>query len=93
MSQDVTDNSARNRFELALPGGIAFADYEHRGGRVIITHVETPPALRGQGSAGRLMQGIVDLLVTQAQGVKITPICSYAVTWFDKHPQHQDLLA
>ncbi len=91
MSQDVTDNSALSRFELALPGGVTFADYERRDGRVIITHVETPPVLRGQGAAGQLMQGIVDWAGTHQ--AHLTPICSYAVAWFDKHPQHKDLLA
>ena len=90
MSQDFTDNSTLNRFELALPGGIAFADYERRADRVIITHVETPPALRGQGAAGQLMQGIVAW--AGAHQARLTPVCSYAVAWFDKHPQHAQLL-
>ncbi len=87
----VTDNVERRRFELAEQGQVAFADYRREAGRLLIPHVEAPMALRGGGTAGRLMEGVV--AHARAEGVKIVPICSYAAAWLRRHPEHGDLLA
>ena len=54
------DNPARSRFELVEDGLTAFATYRRYGALLVIPHVEAPPALRGKGAAGRLMEGLVD---------------------------------
>ncbi|HEY1708409.1 MAG TPA: GNAT family N-acetyltransferase [Rhizomicrobium sp.] len=87
----VTDNPERSRFELVEQGLTAFANYRRRDDVVIIPHVESPPALRGKGTADRLMQGIV--AKARADGFKIAPWCSYAAAWFRRHPENKDLLA
>lgn len=86
----VIDNRNRNRFELEENGETAFANYHRNGLHVVIPHVESPPALRGKGTAGRLMEGIVE--IARAEGLRITPTCSYAFTWFHRHPQAQDVM-
>lgn len=86
----VTDNARLNRFELVEQGAVAFADYRREGGRLVIPHVETPPALRGHGVAGRLMEGVV--AHARAEGLKITPVCSYAAAWLRRHREHTDLV-
>jgi len=87
----VIDNKDRQRFELEEAGEIAFANYRRAGAQVTIPHVESPPALRGTGTAGRLMEGIVAL--ARAEGFKVTPTCSYAAAWFRRHKDAQDVLA
>ena len=91
----VVDNAARQRFELAVQGQIAIADYrriERDGVAVlVIPHVETPPALRGGGVAGRLMAGIA--AIARARAEKIVPSCPYAAAWFRRHPEEMDLVA
>jgi predicted GNAT family acetyltransferase len=87
----VIDNKDRQRFELEEAGEVAFANYRRAGARVTIPHVESPPALRGTGTAGRLMEGIVAL--ARAEGFKVTPTCSYASAWFRRHREAQDVLA
>jgi uncharacterized protein len=89
MSGEVVDNSALSRFELTEQGLTAFADYRLHGDRVVIPHVEAPPALRGQGTAGRLMAGL--LQIVRARGQKVVPVCPYAVAWLKRHPDYQDL--
>lgn len=91
MTQAFSNNRARSRYELVEAGQIAFADYRISGGRMYIDHVESPVALRGAGTAGRLMQAVADDV--RAQGLKITPICSYAAVWLRRHPETHDLLA
>lgn len=88
---EVTDNTARQRFELEVDGQIVFADYRRQGSVVIVPHVEAPPALRGTGASGRLMEGVLARL--RARGEKIVPTCSYAAAYIRRHPEHHDLLA
>ena len=54
----VRDNKALSRFELDVSGGVAFANYRRTPSAVIITHTETPRALRGQGLASELVAGV-----------------------------------
>ncbi len=89
-TQAVQDSPERSRFELPVGGLLAFADYRLADGRLTITHVETPEALRGSGVASRLMQGVVD--AARSRGLKVAPVCPYAVAFFKRHPESQDLL-
>jgi predicted GNAT family acetyltransferase len=83
LSALVVDNVQRQRFELATQGSIVFADYQLRSGQILITHVDTPPALRSRGLASILMRGLVDQ--ASKRGLKIIPICSYAQDWMQKN--------
>jgi predicted GNAT family acetyltransferase len=89
MDQAVSDNSERQRFELPVGDQVVFADYRRRDSHLSITHVEAPVSLRGSGAAGRLMQGMLDLI--RAEGLKVTPLCSYARAWMQRHPEYDDL--
>ena len=87
----ITDNTERRRFELEEQGQTAFADYRLNGDTVVLPHVEAPPALRGTGAAGRLMEGVVEH--ARDRELKLLPVCSYAVAWLRRHPEHGDLIA
>ncbi len=82
---DVTDNAAASRFELTENGHLAYADYRRDTGRLIIDYVFSPPELRGQGTAGRLMAGLA--ASAAAQGETIVPVCGYAAAWLRRNPQ------
>ena len=85
------DNAERGRFELTEQGLTAFATYRLDQDRVAIPHVEAPPALRGQGTAGRLMTGLLEII--RDRGQKVVPICPYAIAFIKRHPEFQDLVA
>ncbi|WP_246180027.1 GNAT family N-acetyltransferase [Microvirga thermotolerans] len=96
MTQDighagVRDNPARRRFELEIDGQVVFADYDRSGTRLVIRHVEAPPALRGTGAAGALMRGVAE--IARSEGCTIVPLCSYAGAWLRRHAEYHDLLA
>jgi len=86
----VTDNTARERFELEEGGHLAYAAYRRTPGELTIPYVEAAPELRGKGTAGRLMEGVVEH--ARAHELKITPICGYAVAWFQRNPNARDVL-
>jgi predicted GNAT family acetyltransferase len=84
------DNKDRSRFELEEDGHLAWAEYRIRDGKYLIPHVEADPALRGTGTAGRLMQQIV--AHARIEKLVIVPRCSYAQAWFERHPEAEDVL-
>jgi predicted GNAT family acetyltransferase len=86
---DVRDNKDRNRFELDVGNAIAFANYRRTPSAVIITHTETPPALRGRGIASDLVKGALELV--RADGRKVIAGCGFVVDYLRKHPEFADL--
>ncbi|MHC1943364.1 N-acetyltransferase [Bradyrhizobium sp. UFLA06-06] len=85
----VRDNRDQNRFELDTEGGLAFANYRRTPAAVIITHTETPRALRGRGIASELVKGALELI--RADGRKVIAGCGFVVDYLDKHPEYADL--
>jgi hypothetical protein len=84
----VRDNKSLSRFELDVEGAVAFADYRLAPGTVIITHTETPRALRGRGIASQLVQGALERI--RDDGLKVVAGCSFVVDYLRKHPQIGD---
>jgi predicted GNAT family acetyltransferase len=91
MTDKVVDNAARQRYELQLDGGVAFIDYIAAGNVRTLTHAEVPVSMRGGGIAGRLTSGALDL--ARSQGLQVVPRCPYVVTYIDRHPEYQGLVA
>jgi len=56
---------------------------------VTINHTFVDDSLRGQGIAGKLLEAVVDTLKTENK--KAYSTCSYASTWFKKHPEYDYL--
>lgn len=82
----VRDNKAQRRFELDVEGAVAFANYRLTPSAVIITHTETPAALRGQGVASQLVEGALALI--RSDGRKVIAGCSFVADYLRKHPEH-----
>ncbi len=91
MSDTFRDNESASRYELVEEGQLAWADYRRAPGRLIIDHVESPIALRGKGTAGRLMTAVAS--EARKASVKITPICGYAASWLQRSKDFSDLVA
>lgn len=70
---------------------LAEVTFPAREGVATIDHTFVDASLRGQGVAGQLLQAAADTL--RARGLKARPVCSYAVRWFEQHPEQADLLA
>lgn len=87
----VRDNPALQRFELDVGGATAFASYRLAGNSVVITHTETPLALRGRGIATRLVQGALGLI--RGRGRTVVAGCSFVADYLDQHPEWDDVKA
>lgn len=66
---------------------VTFPDIDEN--TVDINHTFVDDSLRGQGVAGELMERAAEQLQTQNKKVMLT--CSYAVKWFEKHPEYNHL--
>ena len=87
----VRNNREQRRFELDVEGQVAFANYRETPQAVIITHTETPRALRGRGIASELVQGALEMI--RADGHKVIAGCGFVMDYLSKHPEYRDLMA
>jgi uncharacterized protein len=90
MATSVRDNGKKSRFELDVGDEIAFADYRLTPKAVVITHTETPRALRGRGIASELVKGALELIRTD--GRKVIAGCGFVADYLRKHPEYADLM-
>lgn len=87
------DAPGHGRYVIRLPGGHeAEMTFRKIGTETIaIDHTYTPPEFRGRNIAAMLMErSIAD---ARRDGIRIRPVCSYAVAQFRRHKEWQDLLA
>src|SRR3954471_22563822 len=84
----IRQNSVLHRFEMDVPGGMAFAVYRLADGVMTFTHTEVPVALRGRGIGSQMMDGV--LRNVRAQGFKVVPRCSFVADFIARHPAYAD---
>ncbi len=56
---------------------------------VNINHTYVDSSLRGQGVANKLVKVLAEHL--RKNNLKAVATCSYAVDWFDNHPEYDDV--
>lgn len=91
MTVEREDGPIRGRYFITLsPDAEAEMTFRKgENGTLIIDHTGVPPAFEGRGIAGKLMQRAID--DARKQKFKITPVCSYVVAQFRRHPEWADL--
>jgi predicted GNAT family acetyltransferase len=82
----------KGSFFLEIEGKrLATMDYVMAGADLlIIEHTEVDNSLRGQGIGKKLLEKMVDY--SRAKGVKVRPLCSFAVAVLSRKPEWQDIL-
>jgi uncharacterized protein len=90
MADDVSDNTAKSRYELNVDGHIAFVDYRLRPDRIQLVHTEVPPELGGRGVGSRLARGTLDAV--RKHGLKADIRCDFLAAYIQKHPEYADLV-
>lgn len=58
--------------------------------RVDINHVYVDESLRGQGIASNMMLEAYNFI--KKKGLLIVAKCPYAISWFKKHQEYQDIV-
>ncbi len=57
---------------------------------VVVDHTYVDPSLRGQGIASQLMKEVYNHC--KKSGYKVVAKCAYAVVWFKKHQEFNDII-
>lgn len=86
-------DDAGGRYAIALgDGSEAEMTFRRTAPDIIaIDHTFVPPAWRNHGLAERLVRRAVE--DARENGFRITPVCSYVVAQFRRHPEWADLKA
>lgn len=87
MTVEREDGPTRGRYVIKLsPDAEAEMTFRKgENGTIIIDHTGVPPAFEGRGIAAILVQFAID--DARKQKFKITPVCSYVVAQFRRHPE------
>ena len=75
----------RGRFEASLDGRHGHLQYRVQPGVMTIVHTEVDPALEGRGVAGALVRAALDQ--ARANALKVDPVCDYARSYIERHPE------
>ena len=89
MTEVLTDNVARSRFELGSDGASGFIDYRRSGSTLFLNHAEVPATLAGQGVGTRLVRGALDLI--RSRGERMVPVCPFIEAFVRRYPDYADL--
>jgi predicted GNAT family acetyltransferase len=87
----VVDNPASRRYELWVGESLAgVIHYRSRPGALALIHTEVYPEFEGHGLGGRLVAGALDDL--RDRGLQVVPICPFASSYIERHPDYADLV-
>lgn len=87
---DVVMNEETRRFEVALDGETAFAEYRLVDHGVILPHTVVPDAFEGRGVGSALAKAALGY--AREQGLKVIPLCTFMAAYITKHPEWHDLV-
>ena len=80
MAESVTDNPARERYEIYEDGELAgFVRYRRSGNMITFIHTQADQKFRGQGVAARLVAASFD--DARKQGLDVLPFCPFVRDW------------
>ena len=85
------DEPSRGRYFIKLsPDAEAEMTFRKAANNtIVVDHTGVPPAFEGRGIAARLVNAMIE--DARKEGFKITPLCSYVVAQFRRHPEWADL--
>ncbi|MBN1982690.1 MAG: N-acetyltransferase [Chitinivibrionales bacterium] len=93
MELPITHDEKKHRFFCALNGKECSVDYEVQATAddvLSIYRTYVHPDLRGKGIADSLLKSLTGYAITK--GLRVRPLCSYAVRYYRRHPEHANLL-
>ena len=88
---NVVNNKIKKQFELIVKGHIARIVYEIKNDTIFLVSTQVPDELSGQGIGSKLVNQSLELI--KDMNLKVVPVCPFIKTWFNRHPEKENLLA
>lgn len=89
-SHTLINNTAANRYEFHLDGGVAYVEYEPEGGAYRLTHTIVPKQFEGQGIAAELVAATLEEF--RRRDEMVIPDCVYIIRYIERHPEWQEIV-
>jgi len=87
----VVDNPDKHRFEAQVAGAVAgFSNYERRGPKIDLTHIEVEGDFEGQGIGSILARRSLD--AARDDGLSVLPHCPFVKRYIERHPEYLGLV-
>ncbi len=86
----VVDNEAAGRFEVAVDGELAVAEYERDGDTIVFTHTLVPRSIRRRGVGSALAAAALDR--AKARSLTVVPVCPFIAHYVREHPEYAPLV-
>jgi predicted GNAT family acetyltransferase len=87
----VTNNEAKQRYEVSIDGHLAMLTYERQGDSIIYLHTGVPSVVAGRGIANLLARTALD--EARAQKRIVVPLCPFVAAYIRRHPEYLSLVA
>ncbi len=88
---EITDNTARHRFEMVVDDETAYVTYALHGDHITLIHTQVPTALGGRGIGSKLARAVLDDI--RRRGLRVTPECEFMASFIQRNPAYADLVA
>ena len=86
------EHDTGGRYVIVIEGHVAEMTYSRAGtGLIIIDHTGVPDELRGRRLGSFLVRRAVQ--DARERNVKIVPLCPFAASEFQRHPDYADVLS
>ena len=87
---EITDNTARHRYEMVVEGETAYVTYALRGDHITLIHTEVPTTLGGRGIGSKLARAVLDEV--RRRGLRLSVECEFIQGFIQRNPGYADLL-
>jgi predicted GNAT family acetyltransferase len=87
----VTNNEAKQRYEVWVDGHLAVLTYERQGDSIVYLHTGVPSVLAGRGIANQLARTALD--EARAQNRLVVPLCPFVAAYIRRHPEYLMLVS
>jgi len=89
--KEVRDNPRLHRYEIVEDGEVlGFAQYNLRGGRIIVVHTEIQDPEQHRGLGRELVAAMLDDI--RVRGLPVVPVCPFVEHYIETHPGYDDLV-
>ncbi|MDI9609690.1 MAG: GNAT family N-acetyltransferase [Candidatus Verstraetearchaeota archaeon] len=73
------------------PNSSAELAYHIEGNQMFLDSTYTPEEFRGRGLGAKLVEEAISY--AKEKGLRVVPVCPFALEYFKKHPEHNDILS